>query len=182
MSQGSVVTQFTANPALPGNGPGMFGGDAGENSPFAVERFNTIFPDLLPAGTVHGIEWATPSAISLTGWQLEANGDGNGGRQFSHLTLLIDVAGSWVTVSSVDTLAYDPVTHVIVLSDSFTAVSASRFRVEFTQASGLFGQSGPRIAEFDAVTTAVPEPSPAALLLGGLGALLAWRKRYSVRG
>ncbi|RZJ13524.1 MAG: hypothetical protein EOP39_00950, partial [Rubrivivax sp.] len=105
VSQGSVVTAFVANPGLPGNGPGLLGGDAGESSPFAVERFNTIFPDLLPVGTVHAIEWATPAPIALTGWQLEAFADGNGGRGFSHFTLLADVAGAWVPLASVATLA-----------------------------------------------------------------------------
>jgi len=176
VSQGSTVTQFIANPGLPGNGPGMFGGDAGENSPFPGERFNTIFPDLLPAGTVHVIEWTTPASITLLGWQLQAAADeGNGARSFAHFTLSVEIGGAWVAVSSVDTLALYVDQH-LQLSDSFAPVTASHFRAEFTQATSFFGASGPRVVELDAITAAVPEPATLALMVGGLAAL-AWRRR-----
>ncbi|WP_457322188.1 PEP-CTERM sorting domain-containing protein [Roseateles sp. P5_E11] len=176
VSQGSAVTQFIANPALPGNGPGMFGGDAGENSPFSGERFNTIFPDLLPTGTVHVIEWATPAPITLLGWQLEAAADGgNGARSFAHFTLSAEIGGAWVAVSSVDTLALYVDQH-LQLGDSFAPVTASHFRAEFTQATSFFGASGPRVVELDAITAAVPEPGTWALMLGGLAALARRRR------
>lgn len=179
VSQGTVITQFTPNPGLPGNGPGMFGGDAGEGSPFAVERFNTVFPDLLPAGTVHSIEWSTASPITLTGYHLQAARDGSNGRSFSLFRLLADTGSGFVLISSVDTTALytgGPAALELDLTQTLPAVTAQSFRAEFTQATGLFGQSGPRVVELDAIT-AVPEPASWALMLGGCVGLAAWLRR-----
>jgi len=180
VAQGSVVTSVsTASPA--GSPAGMFGADAGAAAPFPVERLNTVFGDLLPVGTVHSIEWHTAAPISLTGYHLLAHADGvdldvDNGRSFSQFKLYAEVGGNFQLISSVDTAALYSAGGLDV-QGSFAAVGAQNFRAEFTQASGLFGKSGPRVAELDAITAAVPEPAGWALMLAGGAALLARRRR-----
>jgi len=180
VAQGNAVTSIsTAHPA--GLPAGMFGADAGAFASFPVERLNTLFGDLLPVGTVHSIEWHTAAPISLTGYHLLANADSvdldvDNGRSFSQFKLYAEVDGNFQLISSVNTaVLYNA--GLLDVQGHFAAVGAQNFRAEFTQLSGLFAKSGPRVVELDAITAAVPEPASWALMLAGGAALLARRRR-----
>jgi len=175
-SQGSTV--LSTSPLHPaGLAAGMFGGDAGPLSPFSAERFNTLFADLQPAGTVSGITWQTADPITLTGFHLRSIKDGTSdGRSFSSFSLFALLDGAFQTLSLIDANLLYTEAGVLDITMQFAPVTAQVFRAEFTQRSNLFGQSGVRVEELDAITAAVPEPGTWALMLAG-GALLLARQR-----
>jgi hypothetical protein len=179
ITQGAVVTSTSGiHPA--GSAAGMFGNDAGPNSPFPVERLNTLFRDLAPEGTVHAIEWRSVTPITLAGYHLLSYEDVNEGRSFSQFRLFAKVNGVFDLISDVATKGAADlyVNHTLDMTVAVNKVIAQEFRAEFVQFKEFFGQSGSRVVELDAINV-VPLPASAWMglsLLGGLGVARRRRK------
>lgn len=160
----------------------IFGGTYGD---FIPEKGDVVFNDNQPAGFIHFVEWMTPSPVTIGSFSLHAAADGNPTyqREIARFRLLAKSANS----STYDLTLFDaeparPYTYIdfatlLLIHADISAVTAQEFRAEFYDVGGTpFG--GPRVIELDGFAP-VPEPTVAALLLGG--ALVALNPRRQSR-
>src|SRR5207253_9484808 len=93
LAQGAVVTATSGLHPAAGTATGMFGQN-GQTlwDPDAL----TYFADGQPDGSVHFVEWQTPTNVSVSEVRLYAYGDPNlnSGREFSQLTIKAKSPGS----------------------------------------------------------------------------------------
>ncbi|BCL62397.1 hypothetical protein DGMP_30900 [Desulfomarina profundi] len=187
ISQGSSVTG-NSGILFNSNQTGMFGGYTSA----AAEPPNTIFSDYQQAGTLHWIEWQTPSEITLRSFNLVAFHDGRPydmtHRGFDTFNLLSSVDGTtWNQIYTYDTdpdgdllygggVTYTNPAALELAADLSTPVFAKYFRAEFVQTGQGINGSGPRILELDGYDTFLdgstggdPVPEPATILLFGAG-------------
>lgn len=153
----------------------MFGGTYAP-----IEPGRTLFQDYQPAGTLHWVEWQTPSAVVLRSLSLYAGHDGSprdaNYRGFSQFNLY-----AWNTSSSAYDLLFSlspsnpygttpaPANTIIAtngdgslldLSANLIPVTSDKFRAEFVQYGYVYGNaSGPRIVELDGFDTYFEEAS-----------------------
>jgi hypothetical protein len=116
------------------------------------EPGSLIFADGLPDETIHFVEWEMPQSTTVGRLRVSAAGDGcnSEARTFDHVRILAEVDDQMLVVVDEDVIVpyqYET-TCGIVLSQVIPLVTATRFRIEFTQhLSQLF--SGPRIYEVE---------------------------------
>ncbi|MCD4726671.1 MAG: LamG domain-containing protein, partial [Pirellulales bacterium] len=167
-SEGTVVTNWSKTKSDIRN---MFGGTFGNSV--------MLFSDGLPVGTVHFVEWQTPTPITLRSFSLRACHDGRAAgallRGFSCFRLFAEDPDT----GKFDIKLYEisptnpygdmpepPYTHLdrsrgfqhMVLAANIPATTARRFRAEFVQfgpANRAF--SGPRIIELEGFDTYYPD-------------------------
>jgi 5-formyltetrahydrofolate cyclo-ligase len=169
-SEGTMVTSCSGTKSDIRN---MFGGAFGNPV--------MLFSDGLPAGTVHFVEWKTPTPITLRSFSLRACHDGLAAgallRGFSCFRLFAEDSDT----GKFDVKLYEisptnpygdtpepPYTHLdrsrgfqhLALMANIPATTAQRFRAEFVQ----FGPanktvSGPRIIELEGFDTYYPDQS-----------------------
>lgn len=154
VSTGNSVTSHSGLHPVAGSIQGMFGGVTA-----APESYWTYFADNQPTNTVHFVEFATPSPVTVRTIRLFAHGDPglNNGREFSNFTLKAKGPGSSsyniVIGTFTPTHPYAYLDTSLVLDAEFAPVLASAFRAEFTQYTAGYGFDGPRIVELDAFDT-----------------------------
>lgn len=182
ISQGNVVTSHSAVLASPGTPTSMFGNFGQGN---LSENEYTYFADSQPPGTIHFIEWATPSPVDIYKVRLFAAGDGTtylNQREFESFTLKAKSPGSLVYDLTLITYGathpytfLDPVNLWLMEAD-LGGVTAQEFRAEFEQFTAGYCCDGPRIVELDAFGVHVPDGG--AGVVGTLlwASMLGWRR------
>ncbi len=139
----------------------IFGGVAG-----SVEPENTLFADNLVAGTVHFVEWQTPTPVTISNFKLFAHRDGDtSDRSFNRFTLFAKdlVTGNFETLSELSSANpyadtpcnLDPPVSLEV-SINVPTTTAQEFRAEFEQFASPSSPSGPRVLELDGFEDADP--------------------------
>lgn len=183
-SQGASVTASSV--MEPGStASNMFGTVIGSTSDLS---HNAIFDDYGRAGTVHWVEWMTPSAITLASFQMLAYHDlpprDINERGFKTFRLYTgDGLGTWTLLYTLpntdpdgDLLygggGYYTAPYYLEVEANVTPTVSKFFRAEFVQYGDRNGSArGPRIAELDGFATqfnVVPVPTAA---LAGIGVL-----------
>jgi hypothetical protein len=126
----------------------LFGANGGGPEP------TVVFFDDAPAGTIHFVEWRTPTAVSLAGFNLHAIGEVPSNpekRTFDHFRLQAKIGDVFQTIYDTDvTVPYVFLDDqsFLVISAPVAEITASEFRAEFTQ--HLEGQFfGSRVVELD---------------------------------
>ena len=192
VSQGNTVTSDTGTlSGFPINN--MFGGGG------SIEA-ETLFRDFQPAGTLHAVEWQTPSPVTVRSILLDIAHDQSprdaNARGISRLTLYAYNAGtSSFDIKLFELFPDNPYASTVAPANSLIEVigssdvnrirlatnivptTAQRFRGEFVQ-FGTFGgnANGPRVFEIDAYDTfysGLPVPSSSAVPEPSSLALLA---------
>ena len=183
VSQGSVVDGSSG--CLSGwPQENMFEGGGGQ----------TIFMDYQPAGTVHWIEWHTPSAVTVESINLVLMHDGSprdiryrGATSF-RLYSSDTAGGPWTLLHEPagtdpdDNLLYDggpyyTGTQHLEYCTAVPSTTAQYWRAEFVQYSDILSNSaGPRVIELDGYDYVIPEPGTIGLVAVGM-LLLATRRR-----
>lgn len=161
MENGVQITR-SSNPDRTSNLSKMFGAESG-----STEATRAVFSDGSPDGTIHFIEWTTPSPVTVRSLRLMIAHDPRAWgvhRAISHFRLIArsDQQVPEVTVASIR------VPYPYIHGDSPTCIelrhlnpiTCSRFRAEFTQ----HGENGPRIIELDAFRDETP-PHPSERVL-----------------
>jgi hypothetical protein len=132
----------------------MFG-----DNPLTLGGDWTYFADNMATGTVHYVEWTTPTPVSVRTVRLFAFGDAslNNGREFDKLTIKAKSPGSATfnlpVLTYIPTHPYTFLDNTLILDTEITPVVASAFRAEFVQRTAGYGFDGPRIVEIDAFDT-----------------------------
>lgn len=147
-AQGALVT--TSSPLLGGEvASDLFGTTLSR-----ARAGDVIFTETSPAGTVHSIEWQTPSPVTVRAFALHAEHDLNLSRAFRSFRVFgFDAdANEYIELYSTGlTVPYGgvPLEYKLILCEDFAApFVGSRFRAEFVEnGSGNF--HGPRITELD---------------------------------
>jgi len=204
VSEGAIVTGTSG--ALSGSwssdARNMFGGAFGSGPPDVLNNtifqdYNPAIQDYNPAGTVHWVEWKTPSPVTLGSINLvAAHDDGWDGyvnrdisyRGFSEFWFYArnSVASPWTNLAGYITdadhdLQYGggvnyPLPNYLEFYASVVPSLAQYFRAEFVQYGGVRtggypDAQGPRICELDGYAYFPPTgaPEPTTMLLLGLG-------------
>ena len=199
VSQGSVVTGDSGMLSL-SFPESIFGYENALNPyPDPYEKYNAIFR-YASTGTIHWVEWETPTPITLRSFMLGSNGDGTSDdRRFSRFTLYAAnmVSGAFDiklfelfpanpygdTVYPANAFPqYDPQPGAIFMFANVTPTTAQQFRAEFVAVT----RWAPRVNELDGFDTffePIPEPSSLVAILGmGVIALLAFVRKRGRRG
>jgi hypothetical protein len=191
VNQGATVTGSSPTHENGSDARNIFGGNySGVDSPTV-----TVFADfvaghygnasyVLPAGTIHWVEWNTAAPTWLGSFNVYASADGGtNARSFNHLTLMykMNPSDSWTAFYnpagnlSLPYPVLDPASDLIISENLASPIQGQYFRAEFTQATAIMWASGPRITELDGFA---PEPATLALLgLGGLSLILNRKRR-----
>jgi hypothetical protein len=188
VSQGAVVTGVSgwSRWSTQNTIPNVLGGSIVPVSPINLQPWPgeagaAFFAEDLPSGTIHWLEWTTPSPVTVVGYNLFANSDNNpsypGARGFSNFRLLVQNPTT-LSYDLVDSFATGSLDYDLVFSRNFAPVTGDHFRAEFTQtASADNGYvQGPRVRELDAI--AVPEPTTTVAVTGLMLACVAAYRRY----
>jgi hypothetical protein len=181
ISQGATVT--SSSPVLWFSNANMLFGGSNPSSPY--EKTSTVYADYQPAGTVHFTEWQTAAPVTLRSFVLDASHDGPprdaNYRGISRVRLQAYVIDSWFDVwdglfaqTYGDTVlgpevVNESVANRLLIGVNVDPVTASRFRVEFTQRGAPSNASGPRINELDGYSTLIPAPASGLFMLAAVG-------------
>lgn len=174
ISQGSVVTNTSG---MLTDGRDMFGGTYGW-----VEPGNALFADFRPDGYTHWIEWNTPNAINLTGFNLFAAHDGNNNsaRAIREFRIFYKDGANWTKFYTFDPAhpyGGTPYINEFALGVNGLNINAKYFRAEFDQYGYTQWASGPRVYELDGFSSPIPEPGTMILLGTGLVGLFGLRRK-----
>lgn len=150
VNTGSAISAISPYLNFAGTPEGMFGGVSAMH-----ESYLTYFADNQPTGTVHYVEWTTPSPVTVRSLRLFAYGDPflNHGREFESVTFKAKSAGSTTYDIMIGTFSqthpYTFLDNQLILDTSITPVTSGAFRAEFNQYTAGNGFDGPRIVEID---------------------------------
>jgi serine/threonine protein kinase len=161
MENGVHITS-SSNPDRTSDLTKMFGAESG-----TTETTRTVFSDGSPAGTVHFVEWTTPSAVTIRSIRLmlahdpRAWGIHRAIRQFRLLAIQPDRQSERLILSfSLGHPYLRGDSPVCFEAQNLEPTTSRHFRAEFTQR----GVNGPRIIELDGFQDPVPPPSNNASL------------------
>lgn len=187
INQGCVVTGAWTAGVYPGSDiRNMFGGEFG-----TIEVGNTVFPDaqIFGPGSTAWVSWQTPTPVDLGRFILRVAADGNYPTTYNRAIQGFSIYASDIAHAYDDNWG-DPIyasgylappvgqysdgIYSYTIDHIFAApISAQHFKADIIYGSQV---TGPRIIELDGYAP-VPEPSSILALVGGLGSLVAFRRR-----
>jgi hypothetical protein len=183
ISQGSVVTSHTGVWSPQVAITDMFG----TTDSFLQELGQVVFADGQPEGSVHAVEWHTPTPVRVGSFALHASGDPDyaNQRELASFTLRAKSPGSPIfdltlyTYTATHPYQFENASDYLLLSDTISPVVAQDFRAEFVQWNAGRGFEGPRVIELDGFSP-VPDSGTTAALLGiGLAGVTFIRRPFS---
>ncbi len=187
INQGCVVTGTYTAGVYPGSDiRNMFGGEYG-----TIEVGNTIFCDaqIFSPGSLAWVSWKTPTAVELERFILSVAADGNYPTTYNRAIQGFNLYASNIAHPYDDNWG-DPIYESGYLSPplgnyinglyyyTIDHTFSSTISAQYFKADIIYGSvvTGPRVIELDGYAV-VPEPSSIIALVGGLGSLLAFRRR-----
>jgi hypothetical protein len=187
VNQGCEVTgMYTAGVYVGSDIRNMFGGEFG-----TIEVGHTIFYDaqIFGPGSIAWVSWKTPSAVELGRFVFSVAADGNYPTSYNRAVQGFNLYASNIAHTYDDNwgnpiYASGPLptplgSHIngiynYTIDHTFAdPISAQHFKADIIYGSSV---TGPRVIELDGYAP-VPEPSSIMTLIGGLGSLLAFRRR-----